>query len=260
MDTPRKYVQVSVRDHVARVELDRPPVNALSQDFVTELKEVAKSFRRCRDVWVVALTASGQAFCAGADLKERASLPESRVAQTVKNIQRMVHAWIEIPQPVLVAVHGAALGGGLELALAADIIVASESAKLGFPEVGLGIIPAATGTQRLSQRTRLGVANKWVLCGSPFDAQEALHDGVVDFVFPHTTFEQEFNTVVSRVAVCAPLALRQAKKALNISYRQSLRRGLKAESECYAELIPTADRAEALRAFRQKRKPIWKGK
>ncbi len=260
MANPQKYVQVSVKDHVARVHMDRPPVNALSQDFVAELKKVAKSFHRRRDIWVVALTATGAAFSAGADLKERASLPESRVAQTVKNIQRMVVAWIEIPQPLLVAVQAAALGGGLELALAADIVVASDTAKLGFPEVSLGIIPGATGTQRLSQRTKLGVANKWVLCGTPFDAQEALRDGVVDFVFPQTSFEQEFDTVLARVAACAPLALRQAKKALNISFLQSLRRGLQAESRCYAELIPTADRTEALRAFRQKRKPVWTGK
>lgn len=260
MANPQKHVRVSVKDHVARVQMGRPPVNALSRDFVAELKDVAKSLHRNRDVWVVALTASGPVFSAGADLKERASLPVSRVAQTVKNIQRMVVAWIEIPQPLLVAVQGAALGGGLELALAADIIVASEAAKLGFPEVSLGIIPAATGTQRLSRRTKLGVANKWILCGTSFDAQEALQDGVVDFVFSQPTFEQEFERVVARVAACAPLALCQAKKALNNSYRQTFRQALQAESQCYAELIPTADRTEALLAFAQRRRPKWIGK
>ena len=260
MANPENYVRVSVKDHIARVQINRPPVNALSQDFVAELKDVAISFRRQPGVWVVVLAASGPAFSAGADLKERASLPDSRVAQTVKNIQRMVVAWIDVPQPLLVAVHGAALGGGLELALAGDIIVASDSAKLGFPEVTLGIIPAATGTQRLSRRTRMGVANKWVLCGTPFDAQVALQDGVVDFVFPQASFEQEFDTIVAQVAACAPLALRQAKRALNISYRQLLRRELQIESKCYAKLIASADRSEALRAFLQRRKPVWTGK
>jgi enoyl-CoA hydratase/carnithine racemase len=260
VDTPRKYVQLAVEDHIARVRLNRPPVNALGQDLVAELAELARSIHQNEDVWVVTLRASGRAFCAGADLKERAVEPQSQVMQTVKSIQDMVVAWIEVPQPVLAAIHGAALGGGLELALAADIIVSSEAATLGFPEVSLGIIPGATGTQRLAQRTTRGVANKWVLSGSQFNALEALEDGVVDYVFPQASFEQEFNRVVSQVVSCAPIALRQAKKALNGPSKPALRRGLIAETDCYAQLIATEDRTEALRAFAENRKPIWRGK
>ena len=260
MDTPRKHVQLEVKDHVARVRLDRPPVNALNHDLVAELTELAGSIQQNGDIWIVALRASGHVFCAGADLKERAVLTQSEVIQAVKNIQDMVVAWIEVPQPVLAAVHGAALGGGLELVLAADIIVASEAAKLGFPEVSLGIIPAATGTQRLAQRTTLGVANKWVLSGSSFNALEALADGVVDYIFPDAGFEQEFERIVSQVAACAPIALRQAKRAMSAIPWQALRSGLQTETDCYAQLVPTDDRAEALRAFAEKRKPIWRGK
>ena len=256
---PHKHLKLLTKDHVAHVQLDRPPVNALSQEFVAELTELARSFHGNNDVWIVTLAAAGHVFCAGADLKERASMEEFQVEQSVKRIQTMVVAWIEVPQPVLAAVQGAALGGGLELALAADIIAASETARLGFPEASLGIIPAATGTQRLAQRTTLGVANKWVLGGSQFGAYEALGDGVIDYVFPQVSFEQEFNRVVSQVAACAPIALRQAKKALNALPKQTLRRGLQAESDCYAQLIPTEDRREALRAFAEKRKPIWRG-
>ncbi len=255
-----KYVEVSISDHIARVLLNRPPVNALNRSLVAELTETAQVLSKNKKVWVVALTGTDRIFSAGADLKERAAMDKSQVARTVRNIQRMVLAWISIPQPVVAGVRGAALGGGLELALAADILVASDTALLGFPEVSLGIIPAAAGTQRLSQRSTLGAANKWVLTGLRFDAAIGLRDGVVDFVFPRTAFTREFDRIISQLTACAPLALRQAKKALNARYRDGLLRGLRAETTYYTRLIPTLDRMEALRAFAAKRAPVWRGK
>ncbi len=255
-----RYVHVTSHDHVIRVELDRPPVNALNQDLVAELTEVARSLHRAEDAWVVELCATGKAFCAGADLKERTGLPASRVAGVVKNIQNMVTAWIEVPQPVIAGLQGPALGGGLELALAADIVVASDEIRLGLPEVTLGIMPAAGGTERIAQRTSLGTASKWVLSGARFPAAEALRDGVVDYVFPGASFAVEFERVVAQVASCAPLALRQAKKALAARGRRAFLRGLRTEAECYALLIDTEDRVEALRAFAEKRKPVWQGR
>jgi enoyl-CoA hydratase len=254
-----EFVQVTVEGRIASVQICRPPVNALNRELVAELTRVAKQLRGCNETVVVKLTAAGRVFCAGADLKERKSVLESQVARVSKNIQRMCLAWVEVPQPVLAGVHGDALGGGLELALTADIIAASETASLGFPEVSLGIIPAAGGTQRLSQRTSLGVANKWVLSAARYGAAEALKDGVVDFVYPAESFESEFEHLVSRLAAGAPLALRQAKRALNATYCEGLRRGLRRESECYAALIPTRDRREALEAFAERRAPVWRG-
>ncbi len=255
-----QLLQVSLRDHTAEVTLNRPPVNALNRDLIAELTSAAQSFKKRDDVWVVKLTSSSETFCAGADLKERAGIPNARVASVIRNIQRMIAAWLEVRQPVVAGVRGAALGGGLELALSADIIVASDAARLGLPEVGLGIIPAGGGTQRLAQRASLGAAAKWVLSGARFDAHEALAEGVVDYVFPAAAFDEGLRGVVSQVASCAPLALRQAKKAMTGLYRTALLRGFKFESECYAPLIFTEDRREALRAFADKRKPVWKGK
>ncbi len=255
-----EFLKVSVRDHVARVTLNRAPVNALNRQLIAELTSAARGFEEQPDVWVVALVSSFGTFCAGADLKERSSIPLGKVASVIKNIQRMIAAWVGIRQPVIAGVRGAALGGGLELALAADILVASEEARLGLPEVNLGIIPAGGGTQRLAQRSSLGTAAKWVLSGARFDAREALLDGVIDYVFPARSFEEDFQSVVSQFASCAPLALRQAKKALTGLYSASLSRGFKTESECYAPLIATADRSEALRAFAEKRKPVWQGR
>lgn len=255
-----KYVRVTFRDRVARVQLNRPPVNALNQDLVAELTEVARSLRRADNAWVVELCAAGKVFCAGADLKERAGLAGSRVAGVLRNIQCMVTAWVDVPQPVVAGLQGPALGGGLELALAADIVAASDDIRLGLPEVTLGIIPAAGGTQRIAQRSSLGTAGKWVLSGAQFSAAEALRDGVIDYVFPAASFAREFERMVSQVASCAPLALRQAKKALAAHGRQAFLRGLRTEVECYAKLVDTEDRLEALRAFAEKRKPVWQGK
>jgi len=255
-----QFLRVSLREHTAHVDLNRPPVNALNRDLIAELTSVARSFAKRTEVWAVALSSSNRSFCAGADLKERATIPGSRVASIVRSIQRMIAAWLEIKQPVIAGIRGAALGGGLELALAADIIVASDDAILGLPEVNLGIIPAGGGTQRLAQRASLGVAAKWVLSGARFGAGEAFLDGVVDYVVPAPSFDRDFQGVVSDIASCAPLALRQAKKALTGRYRAALLKGFKDESECYAPLVPTEDRSEALRAFAQKRKPVWQGK
>lgn len=259
-DDEWRLLRVILRGHIAEVVLNRPPVNALNRELIAELTSVARSLTRQPDVWVVALTSSSPTFCAGADLKERATIPNAKVASVVRSIQRMIAAWMSIRQPVIAGINGAALGGGLELALAADILLASDEARLGLPEVRLGIIPAGGGTQRLAQRAALGVAAKWVLSGKQFEAREALVDGVVDYVIPASSFVDEFWRAVASMTSCAPLALRQAKRDLTTRYRAELLRGFKSESECYAPLIPTEDRMEALRAFAGKRKPVWQGK
>jgi enoyl-CoA hydratase/carnithine racemase len=254
-----QYLSFTVSEHIAHARLNRPPVNALNRELVAELTALARDFVHSTDIWVVELSAEGKTFCAGADLKERAAIPEADVATVVRNIQAMAVAWMQVPQPVVVGIQGAALGGGLELALAGDLLVASEEAVLGFPEVGLGIIPAAGGTQRLAQRASMGVAKKWVLTAQQFSAQEALADGVVDAVVPAAAYGKELSAHVERLAANAPLALRQAKAALNASYDEWLKRGLQQELDLYAPLIATRDRHEALEAFAQKRKPVWKG-
>ncbi len=254
-----QHLELTFADHIARVQLNRPPVNALNRELVGELTTAARELGEMSEVWIVLLTASGKTFCAGADLKERATIPDAQVRDVVGNIQAMTHSWMQIPQPVVVGVQGPALGGGLELALAGNFIVASANAVLGFPEVGLGIIPAAGGTQRLAQRTSLGAAKKWVLTAQVYQANEALTDGVVDAVVPAPSFEKELKSFVARLSANAPLSLRQAKSALNKSYEESLQRGLKFELEMYDPLIRTRDRKEALAAFAQKRKPEWSG-
>jgi enoyl-CoA hydratase/carnithine racemase len=260
MEKEYRWLLVSKEGHTARIYLNRPPVNALNREMVAELTEAAETLQSQEDVWLVTVAARGKTFSAGADLKERASIPREEVAGVVKAIQTMVSAWIAVPQPVIMAIQGAALGGGLEFALAGDILIASDSAILGFPEVGLGIMPAAGGTQRMLQRSNLGTAKKWMLTASKFSAHEAMQDGIVDFVFPNQGFERESEKLISTISALAPLALRQTKKTLNEHFDRSLADGLMRESENYSVLIRTEDRDEALRAFLEGRRPTWKGK
>ena len=172
----------------------------------------------------------------------------------------MVRAWYDLPQPLLVGIDGPALGGGLEFALAADLVVASERATFGFPEVRLGIIPGAGGTQLLPQRIGPAAAGKWILTSRRFTAQEALADGVVDLLLPAADFREGFEHIVSEVLANAPMALRQAKRAIRAATATALSRGLRAERFCYAPLIRTRDRKEALKAFFERRDPRWSGR
>jgi enoyl-CoA hydratase/carnithine racemase len=246
--------------HIARVELNRAPVNALNREFVEELTRLAHGLSKDDNVWLVAVTSRQRAFCAGADLKERSGIPDSEVLTIVRGIQGLAKAWSDLPQPVVMGIQGAALGGGLEFALAADLLAASHDAKLGLPEVSFGILPAAGGTQRLALRASLGVARKWVLSAGQFSAIQALEDGVVDYVFEAASFAAQFEDLVTRLASNAPLSLRQAKKALLHASSKILGDGLVAELEAYRPLITTEDRKEALKAFGEKRPPKWKAK
>lgn len=254
------HLHITIEDHIARVVLNRPPVNALNRELVAELVQAAGEIRTNDEIWTVAVTAQGKVFCAGADLKERAGVPQEQVIDFVRGIQSVADAWCELPQPVIMGIHGAALGGGMEFALSGDLLVASESAMLGLPETSLGIIPAAGGTQRLAQRTSSAVAKKWILTAQQFSAAEALRDGAVDFVVPAESFGAEFEKIVRNVAGNAPLAVRQAKKAIESSYSDWLMDGFENEMTYYQPLIPTEDRSEALKAFAEKRPPVWKGK
>ncbi|MBW7887344.1 MAG: enoyl-CoA hydratase/isomerase family protein [Bacteroidetes bacterium] len=251
---------VTVNNHIARVTLNRPPVNALNQEFVRELIRCAQWIKDNDEIWVAAVSANGKAFCAGADLKERAGIPNEQVLQVVQEIQNVTKAWIEIPQPVLMGIHAPALGGGLEFALAGDILAASQTALLGLPETSLGIIPAAGGLHRLAQRCTTGAAKKWILTAQKFSAEEAKNDGVIDYVFSDEKFSSEFETLIATIASNAPLALRQAKKVVESSSKEFLEKGFEQELKLYAPLVTTEDRIEALKAFNEKRKAIWKRK
>ncbi len=248
-------------ERIRRLTIDRPPVNALSRALVARLAEEARRVAGDPAVACVLLAARGRAFCAGADLKERRGMSDDEVLATVEAIGEMTSAVAAIPVPTIAAVGGAALGGGLELALACDLRVAAEGARLGLPECTLAIVPGAGGTQRMARIAGPSVAKEWIFTGRIATAHEALADRIVDRVVPDDRLEEEALALAAEIARCGPLALRAAKRAIDEGLSAaSLEDGLAAERRAYRTIVDTDDRREALRAFAEKRPPRFQGR
>ncbi|MBW1975211.1 MAG: enoyl-CoA hydratase [Deltaproteobacteria bacterium] len=250
------------RDQVVILTLNRPEVmNALNFAMLRELKEKVEKLHFDSSVRVVIITGAGEkAFCAGADLKERATLTEDQVKEFIFTI-RNLFTFIEfMNKPVIAAVNGIALGGGTELALASDIRIASTNATMGLTETRLAIIPGAGGTQRLPRLVGRGKAKELIFTGRRVDAQEALQIGLVNKVCPPEKLMDECLEMAAMICETGPIAIQQAKYAINHGIEVDIHTGLAIESNAYWITIPTEDRMEALKAFREKRKPVFKGR
>lgn len=246
---------------VVRLTLDRPPVNALGREFCAAIAAAASAAARDPALRVVLLAARGKAFCAGADLKERAGMDRDQVLEAVLGIRRAVDAVAAIPVPTIAVLNGAALGGGFELALACDLRIAAEDAPVGLPECSLAIIPGAGGTQRLLRLCGPGVARRWVFGARAAPARDALRDGLVDAAVAAADLEAEALRRAADIARCGPVALRAAKRALDDGLAAgSLAAGLDVEWRAYQATLDTEDRVEALRAFAEKRAPRFTGR
>jgi enoyl-CoA hydratase/carnithine racemase len=209
---------------------------------------------------VVVVTGAGsRAFCAGADLKERARMGDAEVAGFHRALRTFLDGLEALPQPVVAALNGAALGGGLELALACDLRVAAEGVELGLPEVGLGIIPGGGGTQRLPRLLGVARAKDLILTARRIVAAEAFGMGLVSAVVAPDRLGDEALALAGRVARLAPVSLRQAKRAIDRGLHLPLAEGLDLEHRLYQACLPTQDRQEALRAFAEKRAPVFTG-
>jgi enoyl-CoA hydratase len=255
-------VRLSVEGPLAIITMSRPDaLNALNGKVMHELKEALGAVGKNRDVRAVIITGEGSAFVAGADIKEMQALAEKPAA-----IRAFIHSGqgvlkdIEaLPQPVIAAINGFALGGGLELALACDIRLASSDARFGFPEVGLGIFPGFGGTQRAARLIGRGAASELVLTGDPISADEAARLGLVNRVVPPAQLMAEARKLAGRMASRAPVAIAKAKAALHASQQLSLDEGLVFEVDRVAETFATPDRVEGMQAFVEKRKPVFTG-
>jgi enoyl-CoA hydratase/carnithine racemase len=249
------------KDGLAIVTLNRPDAaNALSLQMLYELHEALHEIRFDRGVRCVIVTGTGEkAFCAGADLKERAGMDMAQVRKTVSLIRGNINDLELLPQPVIAAVNGAAFGGGTELALACDIRVASEHAKFALTETSLGIIPGAGGTQRLPRLVGKGRAKELIFTGRRVDAREALSIGLVEYVASAGSLMEKALEIARQIAKNAPIALAQAKFAIDKGYEVDLNTGLAIEMNAYEVTIPTRDRTEGLQAFKEKRAPVYKG-
>lgn len=256
-------VRVEHRDGVAIVTLDRPDkMNALSRHMARELGRVGRELSATDGVRAVVLTGAGsQAFCSGADLKERKGMTEAQVRELLL-LYRPELAWLDsFPAPVIAALNGLALGGGLEMALLADLRVAAEHVVVGLPETSLGIIPGLGGTQRLARIVGPARAKELILLGRRITAAHALALGVLNRVSrPGTNVLDDTLEWIRPIIEGAPIAQRAALRAIDAADRLDLQQGLDAELAAYEECLASEDRREALLAFSEKRKPVFKGK
>ena len=249
-------------EHVLTIVLNRPGAgNALNTQMLTEVVDaLASLYVDPEDVRCIVLTGAGEKiFCAGGDLKERKGMSEEAWRRQHALTEQMMRHLQECPIPVIAAINGAAFGGGCELAVAVDFAYASETARFALTEVTLGIIPGAGGTQNLPRACGIRRAKEIALTGQPFSAREALEWGVVNKVCAPDTLMDETLAVARRIADNAPIAVRQAKKSLNMATQSDLSTGYRFELESYYRTIPTKDRLEGVLAFNEKRKPVFKG-
>ncbi len=255
-------VLVQKEGHICTLTLNRPQVmNALSFPMLLELAGVLEEIQFDPDVRCVIITGAGdRAFCAGADLKERAGMSEDQVRRYIHTIRNTFTLVENLPMPAIAAVNGVALGGGTELALACDLRVVSERATLGLTETSLAIIPGAGGTQRLPRIVGKAKAKEMIFMARRIPAQEALEIGLANRVAPPDKLMDTAREMAEAICRNGPVAIRAAKRAIDRGMEMDLASALVFESTCYEMTIPTEDRLEGLRAFREKRKPQYKGR
>ncbi len=254
-----QYIIVEKIDGVGLVRFNRPKaLNALSPELMEELGDTLLAFDADPEVGAIVLTGSERAFAAGADIKAmaKASATDMLLNDLISKWETINH----IKKPVIAAVSGYALGGGFELAMACDMITASESAQFGQPEINLGIIPGFGGTQRLTRAVGKALAMEMVLLDRRLSAEEARQFGLVNHVYPVETYLDETLKLAKKLACQAPVAVRLGKEAVNKAFELSLREGLDFERRAFHLLFATEDQKEGMAAFIEKRRPNWQGK
>lgn len=245
---------------IRTVTMSRPPVNALGRELVADLTSAFEQLADDRQARCLVLRSSLKHFCAGADLKERQTMTVEEVRAFVPRLAGACEALARLPFPTVAAVKGAAAGGGCELALACDLRVLAEDATIGLRETALAIIPAAGGTQRLPRLIGPSRAKHWILSAAMHTAEQARVDGVADRVVPAADLDAETDKLARTIAANGPVAVRQAKRAIEKGLEVPLDQALALEWECYQGVLDTQDRVEALRAFAEKREPDYQGR
>jgi enoyl-CoA hydratase len=251
-------VKIEVRQGVGLIRLNRPEaMNALNRAVMEELVRALEEFDADPEIGAMVVTGDERAFAAGADIKEmaQASAVEMLKSDNISRWDRLRR----VKKPIIAAVSGWCLGGGNELAMACDLLVASESAKFGQPEINLGVIPGAGGTQRLTRAVGKALAMEMVLNNRTLTALEALHFGLVSRVVPVESYLDEALRLAAEIAARAPLAVRFGKEAVNQAFESFLADGISYERRSFYFLFGSEDQKEGMKAFIEKRKPVWKG-
>lgn len=256
-----EFVLVRRHDYVAELVLDRPKaMNAVSTAMARSIAEACAALAADRDARVVVLTSSHErAFCVGADLKERNSFSDADLMKQRPVARGAYTGVLELPMPTIAAVHGFALGGGFELALSCDVIVADPTAVVGLPEVSVGVIPGGGGTQLLPRRVGAARAAELIFTARRLEAEEAHGLGLVDRLAAQGRDREEALELASRMAANSPVGLRAAKRALRLGHGLDLRAGLEVEDAAWRSVAFSGDRAEGVAAFNEKRPARWPG-
>jgi len=247
-------------DGLRILTMDKPPVNALGRQLVDALGTSLVALREDRDARCLILRSAGSHFCAGADLKERRGMTLDDVRAFVPLLAGVCRAVAMLPFPTIAAVRGTAAGGGCELALACDLRILADDARIGLRETALAILPGAGGTCRLPRIAGLAVAKRWIFTAELFTAAEALSDGVADEVVPADGLDDAALKMAGTIAANGPVAVRLAKQAIDGGIDLTLDEALALEWQCYEGVLQTADREEALAAFAEKRPPRFTGR
>jgi len=257
----RKFVNFQTEGKIALVTIDRPPVNALNQQVQREIEDAFDELQGRNDVGAVIIPGGGsKCFIAGADIdmiSEFGYEEAFSLGSEMHTVLNMIEAFDRV---VIAAINGLALGGGCEVALACDIRVADETAKLGLPEVSLGLMPGAGGTQRLPRLVGKGKAKELILTGDPIDANEARSIGLIERVVSKGQAVQEAMKIAERILLRGPVAIAKAKQAINEGMDMSQQKGLEKELQFFCGLFETRDMKEGTLAFKEKRKPNYIGK
>lgn len=252
-----EFVRLEVDDGVGTIRLDRPPMNAIDEDLTRDLLAASLEAGRRNDVRAVVVYGGDKVFAAGADIKMMSSMGPAEVRPMIQGLQETFNAVEDIPKVTIAAITGYALGGGCELAMCADFRVAAADAKLGQPEITLGIIPGAGGTQRLPRLVGVARAKDLIYSGRMVDADEAKAIGLVGEI-AEDSYERA-REIAGRYAGGPTVALRAAKVSITWGGRTDLRTGLSLERETFSDLFATEDQTEGMTAFLEKRKPDFKG-
>lgn len=260
-DIKNELVKLDRDGFIATLTIERPEVaNCLSFDTLLQFRAHVATLSREKNIRAVILRGSGEkAFCAGADLKERATMPLDRVPVFVQSIRALMDEVEALPMPTIAAINGFAFGGGTELLLACDLRIIASTASLGLTEVTLAIIPGAGGTQRLPRLIGRAKAKELILTGRKINAAAALSIGIVNEVVASENLMIRAREIAAEISQNGPLAVRAAKRAIDRGCEMPMLEGLRYEFECYESILPTSDRVEALKAFGEKRKPQFRG-
>ncbi|MFJ7727157.1 enoyl-CoA hydratase [Neobacillus sp. NPDC097160] len=255
-----EYLKWSSEDSIATITIQRPPANALSSGLLRELSAVLDEIESNREIRVIVLHGEGRFFSAGADIKEFTTVTSSDgFANLGRFGQDLFDRMEKFPKPIIAAIHGAALGGGLELAMACHIRYVSETAKLGLPELQLGLIPGFAGTQRLPKYVGVARAAEMLFTSEPITGLEAVQFGLANRAFPEADVLEQTYKLAGKIAKKSPISIGAAIQLLNYAKTEEFYEGTKKEAELFGEVFVSNDGKEGIQAFLEKREPNFKG-